>query len=59
MYNCVLDACVCHNDMNNAISLMKELSENTKIIADVVTYNTMVKGCAKTKNLNLAKHYYY
>ena len=33
---------------------MKEISYNQNIIADVVTYNTMIKGCARTKDLNLA-----
>ena len=52
IYNCLLDACVNAGDIKKAHELLQEMRLNIDTIKlDEITYNTLIKGCGKTKKL--------
>mmetsp|Transcript_1802 Transcript_1802/g.4390 ORF Transcript_1802/g.4390 Transcript_1802/m.4390 type:complete len:1064 (-) Transcript_1802:12-3203(-) len=54
VYNCALDACVMNGRMDLACPLLSEVS--SKGFANIVTYNTLIKGYVAKGELARARH---
>jgi len=54
VYNAILDCCVQCGDYEKMHSIYKDLkhkSNTSNIFADLITYSTLIKGYAKSKNV--------
>eukprot|EP01017_Pseudomicrothorax_dubius_P044136 TRINITY_DN7436_c0_g1_i1.p1 TRINITY_DN7436_c0_g1~~TRINITY_DN7436_c0_g1_i1.p1 ORF type:complete len:1144 (+),score=400.14 TRINITY_DN7436_c0_g1_i1:97-3528(+) len=59
IYNCLLDACINAGDFGKAHMLLEEMKrQGDSIRLDEITYNTLIKGCCRSRRLMQAIAFY-
>ena len=56
MFNILLDACIVNRRLDKAIELFRFIKspDNNSIKLDIISFNTIIKGCAQEKKDKLA-----
>lgn len=54
LLNVLLDSCISCNQVNTAIELFESLNGDSFFKPDVVTFNTLIKGCSIERRLEKA-----
>ncbi|CAI2372013.1 unnamed protein product [Moneuplotes crassus] len=55
LYNVLLNACINCGDMDKALKLLEKMNQNGEgARPDEISYNTIIKGCAKARKLDIA-----
>lgn len=58
LYNSIIDVLVNQGDINKADEIFKEVQESEDMQPDQITFNTLIKGCYKNKDIDNAIKYY-
>lgn len=51
IYNSLLDLLVSTSNIDKADMIFKKMEEDPDVYPDEITFNTIIKGCCKVKNL--------
>ena len=51
IYNCLMDACINAGDVERAHVILNEMKNESSIHIDEISFNTLIKGCCRTRKL--------